>query len=327
MHKVLGLAFESCQATGLTSPFDVFNVTSSIWKHQRQEEKVLYQCKLLSREKGLVTCSNGIQVMSDYSFDDLPDADLIIIPGIHHLDIKSLLKRIPQLREEVKCLQHYVDHGVPIAANCSGVFLLAETGALNGKSATTAWWLASAFKSRYPEINHLSDTMLVHDEQLYCSGSMTANVGAMLNIVEKQVGRSLSQSAARNMLIDANLSQASPYVFMQDNTAHQDSLILAVESHLQRDVAQKFNLGDLARMFSVSKRTLSRRFIAANGINISDYQQRLRFEQTKLLLTSTSLSLEQIADRVGYASHSSLRRLFQKELGYSPSEFRKMTKQ
>lgn len=327
MYKVLGLAFDSCQATGLISPFDVFNVTNSIWKMQRGQDQELYQCNLIARKKGLVACSNGVQLMADFTFDDMPDADLIVIPGVHHLNIDSLLKRIGQLKEEVDCLKHYIERGTLVAANCSGVFLLAETGLLSGKKATTAWWLGSSLQSLYPEVKHCNDTMLVSDGQFYCSGSMTANLGGMLGLIEKQVGRNLAQSTARNMLIDASQSYASPYIFMQDQTGHQDSLILAVESHLQRDISQKLSIKDLAQMHSVSTRTLSRRFVAANGISISDYQQRLRLEQTKLLLSTTSLSLEQIADRVGYVSQSSLRRLFQKELSLSPSEFRKRNKQ
>lgn len=83
---------------------------------------------------------------------------------------------------------------------------------------------------------------------------------------------------------------------VQDKTDHQDNLVLSVESHLQRDVSQKLSLEDLAQMQPVSVGTLLRRFKAANGVNISDYQQRLRIEQTKLLLVTTRLTLEQILD-------------------------------
>lgn len=156
---------------------------------------------------------------------------------------------------------------------------------------------------------------------------MTANLSVMLTIVEQQVGRQLAQSAARTMLIDASQSYASPYLFIQEQTDHQDSLVLAVESQLQRDISQKLNMEALAKMHSVSLRTLSRRFKKANGINLSDYHQRIRLEQTKLLLETTSLSIEQIVERVGYSSQSSLRRLFNKELGLSPSNYRQQHQQ
>ncbi len=327
MRRVIGLAFDGCQATGLTSPFDVFNVTNSIWKQQRGSDQPLYQCQLASRKGGLVTCSNGIRLHTDLSFDQTPEADLIVVPGIHHLDVKSLLSRLAELGEEVRWLKQYVERGTLVAANCSGVFLLGETGGLEGKKATTAWWLAKVFRCRYPTVEHLADTMLVKERGGYSSGSMTANLGAMLELVEQQVGRHLAQSAARNMLIDATQRTASPYVFMQEQTDHQDSLILAVESYLQRDVSRKLCLDELARIHSVSVRTLSRRFRAANGISVTEYQQRLRLEQTKLLLETSSLSLEQIAERVGYASQSSLRRLFKIELGESPGQFRKRIQQ
>ncbi len=322
MYQILGLAFDGCQASGLSSPFDVFNVTNTIWKQQRGEDSDLYHCQLASLTGEPVTCSNGMRLLMDSSLEDAPQADLIVVPGIHHMDAKSLLKNLKLLDKEIHWLQRRVEQGTVVAANCSGVFLLAETGGLDGQEATTGWWLGGLFRSRYPGVNHRADQLLVNNEGTYCTGSMTANLGVMLQIVEQQVGRQLAQNAARTMLIDASKSYASPYLFMQEQADHQDSLVLAVESQLQRDISQKLNMEALAKMHSVSLRTLSRRFKKANGISLSDYHQRIRLEQTKLLLETTSLSIEQIVERVGYSSQSSLRRLFNKELGLSPSNYR-----
>ena len=322
MYQVLGLAFDGCQASGLTAPFDVFNVVNSIWRHQREEDSDLYHCSLVTATGEPLNCSNGMQMRADFSLDNAPKPDLILIPGIPHLNSHSLLNNLKQLGREKHWLQQQIDQGVTIAANCSGVFLLAETGALNNRSAATSWWLGGLFSKRYPDAVLNKDSLLVEDGRYYSTGSMSANIGVMLKIVEQQVGRQLAQSAAKTMLIDASQSFASPYLFMQEQSEHQDSLVLAVESQLQRDIAQKINVEELAAMHSVSVRTLSRRFKQANGIGLSDYLQRLRLEQTKLLLETTSLSIEQIVDRIGYSSQSSLRRLFQKELGMSPREYR-----
>lgn len=323
MRKVIGLAFEGCQATGLTSPFDVFNVANSIWQQKHGTNAPLYECQLISRQGGLIQCSNGIQLRAPLSFSDMPNADLIIIPGVHHLDVKSLLGRLTELTEEIRWLAHYIHRDTLIAANCSGVFLLAETGALKGKKATTAWWLAKIFAHRYPDVQHCKNTMLVKEERRFTSGSMTANLGAMLELVESQAGRSLAQNAARNMLIDVSHAIASPYVFMQTQMKHQDSLVLTIESHLQHNLSQTICLDEMAEKYAISSRNLSRRFKAANGMSLSEYLQKLRLEHTKLLLESSNLSIEQISDRVGYANQSSLRKLFKTAFGESPSQFRK----
>jgi transcriptional regulator GlxA family with amidase domain len=327
MYQILGLAFDGCQASGLTSPFDVFNVINTIWKQQRGEDTDLYSCRLVSLTGETVTCSNGMKIQVDSSLRDASQADLIVVPGIHHSDAKSLIKNLKKLDKESNWLLTRMQQGTAIAANCSGVFLLAESGSLAGKEATTAWWLNGLFRSRYPKIKHRFDLLLVKDKGTYCTGSMTANLGVMLEIVEQQVGRQLAQNAARTMLIDASQSYASPYLFIQEQTVHQDSLILAVESQLQRYISQKVNMEELAKIHSISSRTLSRRFKKANGMNLSDYHQLIRLEQTKLLLETTNLSIEQIVERVGYSSQSSLRRLFNKELGVSPSNYRKQLQQ
>jgi len=322
MYKIIGLAFDGCQASGLTAPFDVFNVVNSTWRHQREEDSDLYHCSLITHNGEPFQCSNGMRMMADYSLADAPKPDLILIPGIHHLNSRSLLTNLKNLNKELTWLQQQIDQGVPVAANCSGVFMLAETGVLDNRDATTSWWLGGLFRKRYPQVNHIADRLLTEDGNTYTTGSMSANIGVMLKVVEQQVGRQLAQSAAKTMLIDASQSYASPYLFMQEQTEHQDSLVLAVESQLQRDIAKKINLEELATKHAVSVRTLSRRFKKANGVGLSDYLQRLRLEQTKLLLETTSLTIEQIVERVGYSSQSSLRRLFQKELGLSPREYR-----
>jgi len=214
--------------------------------------------------------------------------------------------------------------GAYIAANCSGAFLFADTGELKGKSATTAWWLADVFKQRYPDVTYQGDTLLVQDQKTFCTGAMTANLGVMLQIVEEQVGRQLALSCAKTMLIDANQTYASPYLFVQEQSSHQDTLVLEVESWMQRQLATPLDMESLANLHAVSVRTLSRRFKKANGVSPSEYLQNLRFEHIRLLLETTSMSIEQLMERVGYTSQSSLRRLFQKRLGVSPSAYRQL---
>lgn len=328
MITVLGLAFDGCQASGLMSTFDVFNVINTIWKQQNGGGESLYDCRLVSIDGGEVCCSNGTRMLTEYTLDSAPDASLIVIPGIHHKDTKSLTRSLQQLQKEAYWLEGRFSQNdeLMIAANCSGVFLLAENGMLQGEECTTAWWLGGFFGHRYPDVSLLKDTTLAQAGRVYTTGSMTANIGLMLQIAEKQVGRQLSQSAARTMLIDATHNPAAPYMFLQEQSSHQDSLILSVESQLQRDISQALDLDQLAEQHAVSSRTLSRRFKKANGISLSEYVQDLRFEQARLLLETTSLTIEQLIERVGYTSASSLSRMFKQRLGQTPNEYRREQK-
>jgi len=322
MYKIVGLAFDGCQASGLTSPFDVFNVINTLWQQQCGGSD-LYECRLVSHKGELVTCSNGMRLQVDDALDEVSGADLIIVPGIHHFDVQTLIKKLQSLDKECLWLKQQLKKGITVTANCSGVFMLAETGVLANHEATTAWWLAELFRKRYPAIKLRGDQLLVKNANTFTTGSMTANMGVMLQVVEQQVGRQLAQSCARTMLIDGSQNFASPYFFMQNQTDHQDSLVLAVESRLQQEIALPLDMERLAGLHSVSVRTLSRRFKKANGMSLSDYFQHLRLEYTKLLLETTSLSIEQVVERVGYNSQSSLLRLFKQRLGISPSQYRK----
>lgn len=128
----------------------------------------------------------------DFALADAPEADLVIIPGIHHSEITGLLGSLKNMDRETQWLAEQHRKGVHIAANCSGAFLVADTGALKQQSATTAWWLANLFQQRYPDVTYKRDTLLVQNEHTFYTGAMTATLGVMLQIVEAQVGRQLA---------------------------------------------------------------------------------------------------------------------------------------
>jgi len=322
MYQVVALVFDGFQSSGVMSPFDVFNVTNTLWAQQNGQAEPLYACSLASQDGGMVTASNGVTMRVDYSFADVPKTDLVIVPGIHHTNIKELIKSLGMMDRERRWLLEQHKKGAYVAANCSGAFLLADTGVLQGKAATTAWWLAELFKQRYPQVDYQGDTLLVQNGKIFSTGAMMANLGVMLQIVEAQVGRQLALSCAKTMLIDANQIYASPYLFVQDQSDHQDTLVLEVESWMQRHMAQPVDMVALADLHAVSVRTLLRRFKKANGVSPSEYLQNLRLEHTRLLLETTNLSIEQLVERVGYSSQSSLRRLFHKHVSMSPSAYR-----
>lgn len=324
MYHIVALVFDGFQSSGVISPFDVFNVVNTLWHQQNGPGEPLYACFLASADGKQVTASNGVRMEVDFALADSPKADLVLIPGIHHTEIKGLLGSLEKMDREKQWLAEQHRVGSYVAANCSGAFLLADTGALKQQSATTAWWLADLFQQRYPDVTYQGDTLLVQNDRTFCTGAITANLGVMLQIVEAQVGRQLALSCAKTMLIDANQTYASPYLFVQEQSSHQDTLVLEVESWMQRQLAHPLNMEALASLHAVSVRTLSRRFKAANGVSPSEYLQDLRFEHIRLLLETTNLSIEQLMERAGYTSQSSLRRLFQKKLGMSPSAYRQM---
>lgn len=322
MHQVLGLLFDGCQLSGVTSPFDVFNVINTLWQQQNSDDKTLYQCHIVTVDGAPIRASNGMTVHADFALTDAPTADIILIPGIHHHNTRNLTDKLNQLQKEKHWLLQRGQENTVIAANCSGTFLLAETGLLDNQSATTAWWLTELFSRRYPHIDCQTRTLITQSDRLYCTGAMSANLGTMLRIAEQQVGKQLVQDCAKTMLIDLHQEPLSPYLFLHENTQHQDHLVLEIESWMQRHLSQPLDLSDLAKRHAVSVRTLNRRFQQANNVSPSEYLQTLRLKQAQLLLKTTQLTMDQISERVGYSNQSSLRRLFQNALGVSPKAYR-----
>jgi transcriptional regulator GlxA family with amidase domain len=330
MRTVLGLVFEGFQSSGIFGPLDVFNVLNTLWKQQGNHEP-LYQCQLVARECGPVTTSNGTQVLADVSLRDIEQQtsqgtlpDVVLIPGIHHTGLEDLIQKLTRLGPEMRWLQSLHQQGVVISANCSGVFLLAEAGLIKDGEATTAWWLSTLFQQRYPSIQLDTQRQIIQQRRLYCTGAMSANISAMLQIAESHTGRQLVIDCARTMLIDANQDHMAPYLFLQSQSDHQDTLILSVESWMQRHISQPLDLKTLATAHHVSERTLSRRFQAAHQISPGQYLQQLRIRHASLLLQNTNLSLERVGERAGYGSASTFRRLFKQATGQTPKAYRQL---
>ncbi|MBM97352.1 MAG: AraC family transcriptional regulator [Oceanospirillaceae bacterium] len=330
MRTILALVFEGFQSSGVFGPLDVFNVLNTLWKQQGNDEP-LYQCQLVAQESGAVTASNGTRVLADISLRQVEQQaaqgtlpDVILVPGIHHTGLDDLIQKLTHLKPHRQLLKTLHQKGVVLSANCSGVFLLAEAGLLDNGEATTAWWLNTLFQQRYPAITLNPHNQIIRRDNLYCTGAMSANISAMLQIAESHTGRQLVIDCARTMLIDANQDHMAPYLFLQSQSDHQDTLILSVESWMQRHISQPLDLKTLAAAHHVSERTLSRRFQAAHQISPGQYLQQLRVRHASLLLETTNLSLERVAERTGYGSTSTFRRLFKQATGHAPRAYRQL---
>jgi transcriptional regulator GlxA family with amidase domain len=209
-----------------------------------------------------------------------------------------------------------------VAANCSGVFLLAEAGLLNGRTATTSWWLARSFRSRYPRVRLVPEMLVTKDSRIFCAASFSACLNLGLEIVSEFLGPHAMLRLARVLLIDINRTEQLPYANLQQQVQHSDDVVLRAQALLLSGLRRPSDLERLARRLHVTSRTLHRRFKAAIGETPLVFLQNARIERAKRLLEATNISFDQIAYRVGYDDVSSFRRLFMRSSGVSPGSYR-----
>jgi transcriptional regulator GlxA family with amidase domain len=216
--------------------------------------------------------------------------------------------------------------GARIFAVCTGAFVLAQAGLLDGKRCTTHWKRTDELQQRFPKCIVETGRLFVRDGNITTSAGITAGIDMTLDFIEQEHGAAVAASVAREMVVyirrDGMQKQDSVYL---DYRTHIDPAIHAVQDWLVAHPAEHSTLSDLAKIANMSARNLTRAFHKATGISIAAYRQRLRLEHAKTLLANPQLSIENVAERSGFADARQLRRLWRGAYGASPRESRRST--
>lgn len=212
--------------------------------------------------------------------------------------------------------------GVRVATLCSGVYLLAATGRLDGREATTHWMLADGLQARHPEVRVQSERNLTQADGMLCSGGSLAGVDACLRAVQTLADRDTARALARMLVTDLDRGPQTLYMPPPGWRRHADADIRRLQDQIEAGVAEPMSLQALAEAIHVSVRTLQRRFLAATGSTPIQYQQALRMLRAQALLEGGRLPVADIAECVGYSDRVAFGRLFKKHTGMTPAAWR-----
>jgi transcriptional regulator GlxA family with amidase domain len=212
------------------------------------------------------------------------------------------------------------ERGAIVASSCSGAFVLGKAGLLDGRSATTTWWLADEFARRFPAARLDVSRALIVDGRVVTAGAVFAQADVALHVVTRLAGPSLARRCSKVLLLYGHAAQA-PYMAVA-HLRSDDPLIRRAEAWIRAHLAEDFDMATVARRAGTSTRTLSRRLRETLDLSPIGFVQRLRVEAAVHLLETTRLTVEEIGPRVGYADPSSLRRLVRREIRATPSMLR-----
>lgn len=252
---------------------------------------------------------------------DLPIPDYVLVPALG-VKMPVPLTQAMTRRDVLQAgtyLKKWADAGALIGAACTGTFVLAQTGLLDGHSATTSWWLSSLFRQRYPRVQLDESRMLVNSAGFTTAGAALAHLDLGLSVV-RSCSPTLAALCARYLLIEPRASQAV-YV-IPDHVAHTDPIVERFEHWARAHLAQGFSMSAAARAIGASERTLGRRLQTILGKSPMAYFQDLRVERAVHLLQTSSQSVEHIATLVGYGDGTTLRSLLRRKLGQGVKELR-----
>lgn len=247
--------------------------------------------------------------------------DVVLVPALGAKMPDTLTERLAQadVRDAAATLREWSGAGSVVGTACTGTFVLAESGLLDGQRATTSWWLAPTFRQRYARVSLDESRMLVNSANFVTAGAALAHLDLALSIVRSR-SPALAALAARYLLIEARGSQAE--FVIPDHLSHADPVVERFEGWAREQLARGFSLDEAAAAVGASKRTLSRRLQNVLGKTPLSYFQDLRVERAVHLLRTGSESIDQIATQIGYADGVTLRVLLRRKLGRGVRELR-----
>ena len=276
-----------------------------------------YRFAVCAAEDGPIRAAGGITLCAPYTLKLLDRADTIVIPGWRDADEAPPEALLRKLRAAAR-------RGARLCSICSGVFVLAAAGVLDGKTVTTHWRYAEKLKARYPALRVEPDALYVDEGAVMTSAGSAAGLDMLLHLVRRDHGAAVANRVAQRLVVpphrDGGQAQFVPRPMPpEDDGGRLARLIDWMRAH----AAAEHTVESLARRASMSARTLQRRFREATGLGPYDWLIRERVALAKdMLETRPRLSIGVIAQRAGFGSEESLRRHFGRIALTSPAAYR-----
>jgi transcriptional regulator GlxA family with amidase domain len=318
--QVAVLAFETFASMPITGPIDILNKSSAVWNgiYGKALPYGSFNVELVSLTKRPIKFGDNITICPHASVLTATKPDLILIPSVG----ENVLEKLPSLLPFIPWIKQCSMQGARVASLCTGAFLLAETGLLDGRAATTHWFLADLFRKNYPKVRVHPERLIVDEGLVITSGAATSFLDLMLYLIQLYKGYEAAVLVAKAFLIEMGRNTQLHYATPSLHTLHSDREILRVQQFIESNLGRQLTIETMAQHADMSVRNFDRRFRNAVGETPSSYLQKRRIEKAKRLLESTNDSIEEIMVHVGYEDDRSFRRLFRSLTDLSPKAYR-----
>lgn len=318
MKRVTILGLNDTSASIVTGPLDIFIYAGTLWNGIFGEPMtLLFEVEVVSLDGGPIKCIGGLEINAHRGIESVEQTDLLIIPSV--MNITQTLAREGDV---VPWIKKMYERGAHVAAICTGSFVLAETGLLDGKVATTHWGMTEQFRERYPKVTLKPELLITDYGDLFTAGGSNACFDIGLYLVRKYCGLDVARKLAKTFLHDLDRVSQAPWIAFQCQRGHTDKEIRRAQERLESHYAEAYNFDDFARELGMSRRTFERRFKAATGDSPLQYLQRMRVEAAKRMLETENLNFDEIAYAVGYEDRSFFSKVFSQIAGLTPKAYR-----
>jgi transcriptional regulator GlxA family with amidase domain len=301
----------------LSSVVGTFKVFTAANTYQSFANRPLAYTISLVGNKPRSVLYNGLFVVNpDTMLADAGQADLIVIPAISASSVSLNTPFIPWIRKQY-------EGGAEVASLCTGAFLLACTGLLEGKQCATHWKAANAFRTQFPNVKLAPEKIIIDEDGIYSSGGAYSFLNLLLYLVEKHLGREVAIYLSKLLEVELQRDTQSPFIIFEGQKVHEDEPIKRAQTFIEDNVGSKISVEQLAQLFAISRRNFERRFRKATSNSPAEYQQRVKIEAAKKAFEATNDNVNEVMYAVGYTDAKAFRTIFKKNTGLSPLEYRR----
>ena len=301
----------------IAGTFQMLNWANNMYSSQTR--KKLFEVEFVGHSMPSLDTEGFYTVMPTKTIDQIEKTDLIIVPAVH----EEHKRAIEMNQEAIKWLKQQYMQGAEISAYCIGVFLLAGTGLLDGKTCSTHWGEANQLQEMFPQVQVRSEKIITACDGLYTSGGAYAFTNLVIYLIEKYGGRELAIMTAKAFMIDVDKNDQSLFTMFVGQKQHKDKIVLEVQELIEANYKENIAVDQLAEMKATNRRTLERRFRSATGNSVNQYLQRVRVESAKKLLEKKDSNITETMFSVGYNDTKAFREMFKRHVGISPMEYKK----
>jgi transcriptional regulator GlxA family with amidase domain len=311
MRRIVVVAFGGAQSLDVTGPVEAFSIATRFFGGD-------YAIELVTPDGEPARCSSGLSINADRAIDQVRGAiDTLVVAGGEGTKAVAADGRV------VTWVRRAAKRSRRVASVCSGAFLLAEAGLLDGRRATTHWSECATLAERYPQIAVEPDPIYVRDGNVFTSAGVTAGMDLALALIEADLGAEAALRTARSLVLFVRRpgGQSQFSAQLEAGPARREPL-REVQSHIAEHPGADLSVPALAARAYMSERNFARAFRAETGMTPAAYVEAVRVERARRELETTDLPVQAVAARCGFGTVETMRRAFGRRLGVNPAAYR-----
>lgn len=285
--------------------------------HRPEVDREWYSFTSVAAENGPLTAAGGIEVKATGSRRALSTADTVVIPGWRGKDT-------PVPSSLCRTVQRAYARGARIVSVCSGAYVLAAAGLLDGRRATTHWRYVDDLSRKYPQVRMEPDQLYVEEGNIFTSAGSSAGIDVCLHIVRQDYGAEVANLVARRLVMHAHRQGGqSQFIAQPVPVDYEADRLSGTVDFVREHLDQPHSVASLAQQARMSPRTFQRRFVALTGLPVGKWLIQERVNRACTLLEASDTPLDAVAAAVGTSSAANLQYHFRNTLGVSPGQYRK----